>query len=216
MTDAGTPAVVVLAKAPRPGLCKTRLEPLLGKDGTARLQAALLQRAAAWAAAVGDAYVAFTPDDARDEVAALAPGARLLGQADGDLGARIAGAIAAVLEEHRGPVLLVGVDAPQLRPVHAEMALDDLRAGCDVTFGAATDGGYYLVGVRERHDELFDLPSEAWGGPDVLRLSLEAAARAGLEFGMLRSERDLDDPDDVRALLMDPLSPADIVSVLRS
>ena len=211
----GAPAVVVLAKAPRPGLCKTRLEPLLGRDGTARLQAALLRRAAAWAADVGTAYVAFTPGDAREEVAALAPGARLLAQVDGDLGARIAAAIAAALDDHGGPVLLVGVDAPQLRALHAEMALGDLDAGCDVTFGAATDGGYYLVGVRERHDELFDLPTEAWGGPDVLRLSLEAAARGGLEFGMLRSERDLDEPDDVRAMLMDPLTPADVVAALR-
>ena len=208
--------MIVLAKAPRPGLCKTRLEPLLGPDGTARLQAALLRRAAAWAADAGDPYVAFTPSDARDEVEALAPGARLIAQVEGDLGDRIAGAIATVLAEHGGPVLLVGVDAPQLRRAHAEMALGDLRAGCDVTFGAATDGGYYLVAVRERHDEVFDLPTEAWGGPDVLRLSLEATARAGLEFGMLRSERDLDEPDDVRALLMDPLSPPDIVSVLRS
>ena len=214
MTD-GRAAVVVLAKAPRPGLCKTRLEPLLGRDGTARLQAVLLRRAAAWAAEVGTPYVAYTPDDAADEVAALAPGARLIPQVDGDLGARLAAAIAAALEDHGGPVLLVGVDAPQLTAAHAEMALGDLDSGCDVTFGAATDGGYYLVGVRARHDEVFALPTEAWGGPDVLRLSLEAAARAGLEFGMLRSERDLDEPDDVRALLMDPLAPAEVVAALR-
>jgi hypothetical protein len=49
----------------------------------------------------------------------------------------------------------------------------------------------------------------------VLRLSLEAAAGAGLEFGMLRAERDLDEPDDVRALLMDPLAPAEVVAALR-
>lgn len=207
---------MVLAKAPLPGLCKTRLEPLLGREGTARLQAALLRRAAAWAAEVGTPYVAYTPHDAADDVAALAPGARLVPQVDGDLGDRLAAAIAAVLEDHGGPVLLIGVDAPQLTAVHAEMALDDLRNGCGVTFGAATDGGYYLVGVNDRHDELFALPTEAWGGPDVLRLSLEAAAGAGLEFGMLRSERDLDEPDDVRALLADPMSPPDIVAVLRN
>ena len=207
--------MVVLAKAPRPGLCKTRLEPLLGRDGTARLQAVLLRRAAAWAAEVGTAYVAYTPDDAAGEIAELAPGARLITQVEGDLGARIAAAIAAALEDHGGPVLLIGVDAPQLTAAHAEMALGDLRSGCDVTFGAATDGGWYLVGVRERNDQVFALPSDAWGGPDVLRLSLEAAARAGLELGMLRAERDLDEPDDVRALLIDPLAPEEVVAALR-
>ena len=201
--------------APRPGLSLPRLEPLLGREGAARLHVALLRRAAAWAAGVGTSYVAFAPHDAREEIAALAPSARLLEQPDGDVGTRLAGTFAAVFAEHEGPVLLAGIDAPQLGPAHAEMALGDLRGGCDVTFGAATDGGFYLVGLRERHDEVFDLPPEAWGGTNVLRLSLEGAARAGLEFGMLRSERDLDDPDDVRALLIDPLAPPDIVAALR-
>ncbi len=51
MAEADRPAAIVIAKAPRPGLCKTRLEPVLGPDGCARLQRALLRRAAAWAAA---------------------------------------------------------------------------------------------------------------------------------------------------------------------
>ena len=53
--DAGA-AAIVIAKAPRPGLCKTRLEPLLGAQGCADLQAALIRRATAWAAEVGTPY----------------------------------------------------------------------------------------------------------------------------------------------------------------
>lgn len=216
MTDGARPAAIVIAKAPRPGLCKTRLEPLLGPDGCARLQAVLVRRAAAWAAAVGDAYVAFTPADAREEMAALAPGATLIEQADGDLGARLAAAIGEVLAARgAGPVLLVGVDTPQLRAAHAEAALDDLRAGLDVTFGPATDGGYYLVGLSEPHPELFALPSEAWGGPEVLRLTLAAADAAGLSLGLLGSERDLDDASDVRAFLADPLTCGELADLLR-
>lgn len=213
MTDA---AAIVIAKAPRPGLCKTRLEPVLGGDGCARLQAALLRRAAAWAAAVGTAFVAFTPEDAGEEVAALAPGATLLAQVDGDLGDRLAAATGEVLERHGGPVVLVGVDTPQLSAAHADAALDDLRDGIDVTFGPAGDGGYYLVGLREPHPEVFALPTASWGGPDVLRLSLEAAAGAGLSIGMLRSERDLDEAADLEAFLADPLTPADVRAALHA
>ena len=209
------PAFVVIAKAPRPGLCKTRLEPLLGPEGCARLQAVLIRRAAAWAVAAGPAYVAYTPDDAHDEVAALAPGATLIPQADGDLGSRLAGATAAALEDHGGPVVLVGVDAPQLGPAHAAAAVDDLRDGIDMTVGPATDGGWYLIGLREPRPELFALPTEAWGGHDVLRLTLEAAAGAGLSMGMLRSERDLDDPRDALAFLADPCTPPEVAAALR-
>jgi uncharacterized protein len=209
------PAAIVIAKAPRPGLCKTRLEPLLGPEGCARLQAALVARAAAWAAEVGDAYVVFTPEDARDEIAALAPGATLLPQVPGTLGDRLAGAFRAVFEDHPGPAVLVGVDTPQLGPAHAAAALDDLRDGIDVTVGPADDGGYYLIGLRAPNDALFDLPAELWGGSEVLLRTLEAADRAGLSVAMLRSERDLDDPADARALLADPLTPPEIAALLR-
>jgi uncharacterized protein len=210
-------AAIVIAKAPRPGLCKTRLEPLLGPDGCARLQAGLVRRAAAWAAAVARPYLAFTPADARDEMAALAPeGTTLLDQAEGDLGDRLAAATTQVLTEHGGPIVLIGVDTPQLEPEVGRQALEDLRRGCDVTFGPAADGGYYLIGLREPHPELFALPTEAWGGPQVLELSLAAAHRAGLSMAMLRSERDLDEEDDARAFLADPLAPPDIVSLLKT
>ncbi|HEX2085383.1 MAG TPA: TIGR04282 family arsenosugar biosynthesis glycosyltransferase [Solirubrobacteraceae bacterium] len=208
------PAAIVIAKAPRPGLCKTRLEPLLGPEGCARLQAALVARAAAWAADVGDPYVVFTPGDAREEIAALAPGATLVPQADGTLGDRLAGAFRHVLAEHPGPALLVGVDTPQLSPAHAAAALGDLEDGIDVTVGPAADGGYYLIGLREPCDAVFDLPAELWGGPEVLFRTLEAADRAGLSVAMLRSERDLDEEGDVRALLADPLTPPDICACL--
>jgi len=210
------PAAIVLAKAPRPGLCKTRLEPLLGPDGSARLQAALVRRAAAWAAQVGDAYVAFTPDDAEGELAALAPGATLFAQAEGDLGDRLAHATTHVLREHGGPVLLIGVDSPTLTAEHARAALADLAAGVDVTIGPAADGGWYLIGLREPHPEVFALPTAKWGGPEVLALTLAAIGRAGLDVAMLRSERDLDEPDDALALLADPLAPPDVVEALRA
>ncbi len=212
----GRPAAIVIAKAPRPGLCKTRLEPLLGADGCARLQSALVARAAAWAADVGDPYVVFTPDDARDEMAALAPGATLIAQVEGSLGDRLAAAFRDVLATHPGPALLVGVDTPQLGRRHAEAALDDLRCGVDVTVGPASDGGYYLIGLHEPNDAVFALPDADWGGSSVLTKTLAAAGEAGLTVGMLRAERDLDDERDARAMLADPLTPPEIVAALRA
>ena len=210
----GRPAAIVIAKAPRPGLCKTRLEPVLGPEGCARLQAALIRRAAAWAAEVGDPFVAYTPADAVGDFSALAPGATLIEQVDGDLGDRLAAATKTILELHGGPVVLIGVDTPQLDVSHAEAALDDLRGGIDVTIGPAADGGYYLIGLREPHPEAFALPTEKWGGPEVMGLTLAAVTEAGLSVGMLRAERDLDEPHDVAAFLADPLTPPDIVELL--
>ena len=217
MITAG-PAALVMAKAPRPGEVKTRLEPLLGADGCARLQARLLARAARWAGAVAPAaaFVAFTPDDALEEVGALVPaGTDLFPQEGEDLGERLATATARVLAMHDGPLLTVGTDLATLGARHAAAALDDLADGIDVTFGPAFDGGYYLIGLREPHPEVFALPSDAWGGPRVFELSLRAAAEAGLSLGMLRGERDLDTPADARAALADPRFPEDVAAALR-
>lgn len=207
----------MLARAPIAGACKTRLEPLLGPEGCALLQAVLIARAAGWAqaAAPGAAFVGVTPTDwAARTQALVAPGVRVFGQVDGHLGERIAAAVAHVLALEPGPLLLVGADFVGLDPAHAAAAFDDLDAGYDMTIGPATDGGYYLIGLRRPSPELFALAAGEWGGPDVLRLTLAAAATAGLRVGLLRAERDLDEPADARALLVDPITPDEIRAAL--
>ncbi|MGI8802717.1 MAG: TIGR04282 family arsenosugar biosynthesis glycosyltransferase [Solirubrobacteraceae bacterium] len=211
------PAALVLARSPVPGACKTRLEPLLGPEGCARLQAVLVARAARWAqlAAPDAAFVSFSPADAVESMSRLVPdGVRLFPQVDGGLGDRIAAAAEHVLGVAGGPLLVAGADVVALGPEHAAAAFDDLAHGCDLTIGPATDGGYYLIGLGEPRPDLFALAAEEWGGPQVLRLTLTTAASAGLRVGLLRAERDLDEPADVRALLADPLTPDDVRAAL--
>jgi rSAM/selenodomain-associated transferase 1 len=211
-------AALVIARAPRPGRCKARLEPLLGPEGCARLQAGLVRRAATWALEIAPshAFVAFDPVDAEAEMRALVPdGMHLVPQAEGDLGDRLAAATGHVFAQHAGPLLTIGVDVPRLHAGHAAAALSDLRDGCDVTLGPALDGGYYLIGLREPRPDLFALPTAAWGGPDVWTLTLAAAREADLSLGLLRAERDLDTPSDARALLADPALPDDVAALLR-
>lgn len=209
-------AVLVMAKAPRPGFTKTRLEPLLGPEGCARLQRVLIARAARWAAAAGEAYVAFTPQDAHDELAPLLPpGVAAFAQSGGHLGERLEHAFAHVAEREGTPVVVVGTDQPALGAHHSRAAADDLAAGVDVTLGPATDGGYYLLGAARPDPALFALDAEAWGGPEVLGRTMRSIHDAGLSMGWLRSERDLDEPADAAALLADPRTPADVVAALR-
>lgn len=218
MTAPPAPAALVMTKAPRAGEVKTRLESLLGPEGCARLQAALLKRTAAWAhmVAPGGVFVAYAPADGLEDTLDLVPpGTDLFAQDGGNLGERLAAATARVFQMHPGPLIVVGTDLATLSSEHARAAFDDLAEGCDVCFGPAFDGGYYLVALAAPHPCVFDLPGDAWGGPQVLELSLEAAAAAHLSLGMLRGERDLDTPTDARAALADPLFPRDIAGLLR-
>ena len=115
---------------------------------------------------------------------------------------------------HDGPLLIAWPDLPRLREHHARAALDDIDAGCDVVLGPAIDGGFYLIGLARPLPQLFGLPEQAWRSPDAMTIGLAAARDAGLEIGLLRAERALHRPADVRAALADPLLPADLAQIL--
>jgi glycosyltransferase A (GT-A) superfamily protein (DUF2064 family) len=206
-----------MAHAPRPGSVTTRLEPLLGPEGCAELERALIARAGRWAAEVGEPWMAYTPSDGAEEIRAVAPpGARLIAQEGAHPGERMARAFEAVFAAHGGPVIVIGTDQPALRRSHAWAVFDDLRDGVDVCLGPATSGGYYLLAAHRPSPALFGIDADAWGGPQVMSLTLGAIVAADLSMGWLRSERGLDEPGDAAALLADPCAPADIAEALRA
>lgn len=212
-------AVVVMAKAPRPGTVKTRLTPMLGTEGCAALATALIRQAmtSVRATSPAAAYLAFDPADAAGEMASLAgPGVGLVPQRGAGLGERLAAATAEALAKHGGPVLVIGTDVPTLTPTTIQAAAGALHADVDVVFGPALDGGYYLVGLRDPWPGLFALEPHLWGGPDVLAASVAAAQTAGARVGFLEVLRDLDTPADAGALLSDPALPSGIAMFLRA
>lgn len=169
-------AIAILAKAPIPGLAKTRLIPELGAHGAAVLQERLTERAVetAVAADTGPVTLWCTPEldhAAFQELAARFP-VTLKRQPDGDLGERMLGAIAAV----GGPTLVIGTDCPALEPATLRAAAEALCDGADVVVTPAEDGGYVLVGARKAHAALFsEMP---WGTDTVMK---ETRARLGAQ-----------------------------------
>jgi rSAM/selenodomain-associated transferase 1 len=199
--------ILIMARAPRPGHVKTRLEPLLGAAGCARLQAALVRHTAAWAAATARrAWLAHTPPDARDELAALVPPrTALFAQRGRDLGERLAHA--AGRAHGRGSLIVIGTDSPTLDAQHVLAARRVLRRGRDACLVPALDGGYALIALARPAPEAFRLPSDAWGGSDVLELTVRALDRAHLSHALLEPVTDLDTPSDALALRDDPRCP---------
>jgi glycosyltransferase A (GT-A) superfamily protein (DUF2064 family) len=84
-----------------------------------------------------------------------------------------------------------------------------------VVLGPAIDGGFYLIGLARPLPRLFSLPEQAWRSPDAMTIGLAAARESGLEIGLLRAERALHRPADVRAALADPLLPPDLGQLMR-
>jgi glycosyltransferase A (GT-A) superfamily protein (DUF2064 family) len=128
-------------------------------------------------------------------------------QQAGDLGARLRGATELVFRRHHGPLIVIGTDAPELGPVHARLAEHALAAGHDACLVPALDGGYALIALARLVPGAFDLPTDAWGGPDVLALTMTALEAAGCRSAVLDPVRDLDTPADASHLAAAPRCP---------
>lgn len=208
-----TGVVVVMAKAPQLGTVKTRLQPVLGADRCAQLQDALTARMLATAAARYRTYLAVTPAGAIGAMTSLVPAeVPVFAQRGRDLGERMANAVDDVHRPHTA-VVVVGTDTPTVDAGRLAAAFAALDAH-DVVIGPALDGGYYLIGMSSLDRSLFDLPTSAWGGPDVLDLTLRRVHAAGRSVWLLPVDRDLDTPDDAAVMVGDLRVPAPIRQLL--
>jgi rSAM/selenodomain-associated transferase 1 len=190
-----------MAKAPRPGTVKTRLcPPLSAADAAALYRCFLRDKIAAVGALAGaQPVIAYTPDDARAELETLAPGFSLVAQQGPDLGARLVSMLAGLLDAGHLGAIAVDSDTPTLPGAFLQQAVHCLsQAGPDVVLGPTEDGGYYLIGVRRAHRELFD--AVPWSTSEVLAVTLRRAADAGLKTACLPSWFDVDTPDDLERL----------------
>ena len=91
---------------------------------------------------------------------------------------------------------IIGTDCPGLRASHLAGAFAALETA-DVVLGPATDGGYYLLGLRQPQPELFR--NKAWSTDSVLADTVADARRLGLRVALLPELRDVDDVDDLAA-----------------
>jgi uncharacterized protein len=192
-------AIAILAKAPVPGLAKTRLIPLLGPERATKLQASLIERAVDTACLSGAGPVTLwaTPDGDNGVFQAVRAryGVPIACQSEGDLGARMLAAITAA----NGLVLVMGTDCPALTPDHLRLAADILRRGIEVVMFPAEDGGYVLIGMRSPHAALFEDPI-CWGSPRVLGVTRRRLRRLKLAWQEPSMLWDIDLPADLERL----------------
>jgi len=194
MPSVNSVAIAIMAKAPVPGLTKTRLIPSIGAHAAAILQERLTERtvATARAAAVGAVMLCCAPDPShpsfRDLVTRHA--VTLKRQPNGDLGARMLAAMAA--SGHS--TLVIGSDCPVFTAENLRAAAHALR-DADVVLIPAEDGGYVLIGARAAHPQLFS--GIAWGTPKVLAETRARIAALGLTCRELPALWDLDTEADL-------------------
>jgi rSAM/selenodomain-associated transferase 1 len=199
-------ALILFAKRPVSGRVKTRLSPPLTLDEAAALYRCMLEDILAKTAPlVGmDRHIFYEPDpEAAAYFAGIAPRTPAAPQRGADLGERMANAFADLFSAGYGEIAIIGTDLPDLPLAFIEESFRRLAEEADdAVYGPSEDGGYYLLAMRELHQELFrDIP---WSSGEVLERSMERGQQAGLGISLLPEWHDVDTAADLeRPELMD-------------
>lgn len=194
----------LFTRFPHPGLTKTRLIPALGKAGAAQLQEQMtvhlfdrcqkicktesiqlqihfaggsLQQMQAW---LGNRTTFIPPT--------------FIPQCEGNLGDRIISALNQGFSSGLKRIIIIGSDCPQIEQKHIKQTVEQLN-NHDLVLGPATDGGYYLVGLKQLWLPLFqDVP---WSTEQLLDKTLAIAKQLNLSTSLLKTLSDIDRPEDL-------------------
>jgi len=195
--------VLVMAKAPVPGQVKTRLGAVVGPEVAAGLAAACVldtmdvceavftERPRRHIALTGDLHRAIHNGQLSEQLDMWT----LHAQRGDGFAERIAHAH---FEAGPGPVVQIGMDTPQVEPVHLIEAAAALDAH-DAVLGPAEDGGWWVLGLRDPSDAAM-LVGVPMSTPDTFERTWSAFARGGLDVAITRTLRDVDTASDASAV----------------
>jgi rSAM/selenodomain-associated transferase 1 len=190
---------MLFTRYPVPGQVKTRLIPHLGAKAAAALQRRMTEHVLAQVTGAAQRLplaveVYFAGGSQAQMQAWLGDSAICYPQGEGSLGDRLIAAFRQTFERGRPGAIAIGSDCPALATEHLAAAVEALQR-VDVALGPATDGGYYLIGLRQLEPALFE--GIDWGTDKVLAQTLAVASAQGLTVEQLAPLTDIDRPEDL-------------------
>jgi len=202
-------ALAVMTKAPRAGEVKTRLVPPLTQVEAAKLNSSFLRDIAdAILATMGETATertalgvgVYTPPGAEADYENILPEEFFLIPQRGDhFGDRLIFAAEDLFQIGFASVCLINSDSPTVPAESFSQAVKLLRMPGDRTvLGPCDDGGYYLIGLKSLHRELFEQVD--WSTERVLEQTRQRAVEVGVEVKLLPVGYDIDDRATLRRL----------------
>jgi rSAM/selenodomain-associated transferase 1 len=184
------------AKFPEPGKVKTRLAKDIGADAAADVCRRIAEYVLKRTSPADSGYsriIFYMPDAIRQQFSEWLPGEVLRAQTGGDVGERMDNALKELLDLGAEKAVVVGSDIPGLHRRIIDQAFQKLDS-CDVVIGPAADGGYYLIGMKSPHPEIFR--NITWGTEKVFEETVTIIKKTGLSYGVVATLFDVDDLDD--------------------
>jgi hypothetical protein len=182
----GDCTLVIMAKAPKPGVVKTRLAQSLPLAAVVELYRCLLDDTMALARSLGDV-----------DVAIMCPASDMEAQSGDGLAAGLTSVFAHFAEAGRRRIVAFNSDSPHL-PASVLVSAFRALAQSDVVVGPTHDGGYYLVGATASHPGLF--AGDGLGTTNAYEALLGRTRALGLSVSLTDAFYDIDVAEDLSRL----------------
>ena len=190
----------LLAKFPEPGTVKTRLAREIGARPAAGIYRSIAERVFINTLPEGPGFervVFYSPVDALSRFEEWLPGERFLPQSGGDIGEIMIKAIQDLFDLGASKAVIAGVDIPGLRREIVRDAFLKLDIS-DVVIGPATDGGYYLIGMKAASPGCFR--NISWSTAQVFDETIRNIRELGLKYSTVEVLSDVDRIEDISGL----------------
>ncbi len=188
--------LIVFAKSPISGSCKTRLIPLLGEKATTDLYKKLSTHCLNQIKEIRNIDISLQvfPDTSHDFIQKLNTqfNTTLKPQTGNNLGERMHHGIHYSLIKY-SQCVLIGTDCPEINSAYIERAFHALES-TDIVLGPANDGGYVLIGANKIQPELFH--NIEWSTESVLKQQIKNCENLNYSYQLLPALWDLDLPQD--------------------
>lgn len=195
-------ALILVTRVPIPGKTKTRLMEILSARQCAHIHKCFLLdifNVFSFICKDIDIYLYYTPHKGFHIMEEYIPdNICCLPQKGNKLGERMNNAFKEVFDKGYEKVVLIGSDIPAIQPQYIDNAFESLDLA-DVCLGATQDGGYYLVGMKDMHEEIFN-DHLKWGNNSVLEGTMEILNSLDLKVTLAEKQRDIDTKYDLIAL----------------
>lgn len=185
-------ALVILAKNPIAGKVKTRLAKTMGEKAALHIYKDLYQGTLNLADSLSHIvpYVFQSPKIDQSWISSDRLNLHL--QSKGDLGERMLHALRYALSNHL-KVVIIGADCPRITPAILDRAFQRLDQ-VDLVLGPSEDGGFYLLGAKMAHEDLF--LNRSWSHGSVFAETIDIASHLHLDLYLLPELYDIDFESD--------------------
>lgn len=188
-------AIIIFVRNPELGKVKTRLANEIGDEQALQIYIELLQHTHDVTVDLDcDRFVYYADYINQQDQWESGKFKRRLQEGD-NLGNRMMVAFFELFQQGYSKVVIVGSDCPELTTFIIQEAFDKLDT-TDVVIGPSTDGGYYLLGLKQLIPELFK--NKRWSTDTVLANTIKDTVKLRKTCSFLKEMSDIDTADDFR------------------